>query len=272
MENAGGLGYYNLFNGKPRCFYVMKNFISAKHAHKETEIAYPVNGGVDVVIRDSTFHVQMQEILVIPGNAMHYYVKTDEHVDVVNVKFLDEWLVPTFYTGDNLARMKKFLQNINHFSYNPVLSGVMNNMIHIDGNPYPEYYLWGCLIELMAYGLSNLHWLKSSVTADVGSTRYMEELLLYVQEHYLQDLSLSSLAEHVGLTESYCSKYFKQSIGTSFLEYITTRRVSHAQRLLKYTNYSITEIMADSGFSSIQTFNRVFKKYTGETPTEFRKN
>lgn len=273
LQNQTGqrTDYYNLFEGKPQCFFVMKDFISAKHVHRETEIAYPVNGDVDVIVREKVFHVQMQELLIIPGNVMHYYVKKTPDVDVVNVKFMDEWLVPQFSDADELTQMKKFFRCIVHFASNPFITSSMGLMINHEHKPFSDYYLWGCLIQLIAQGLNNQHWIKAREPVDIESTRYIEDMLLFVREHCYADLTLKMLAEHVGLTESYCSKYFKQSVGTSFLEYVTTRRVSHAQRLLKYTDSSITEISENSGFSSIQTFNRVFKRYTGVTPSEYRR-
>ncbi len=270
-SNDRQTNYYNLFDGKPQCYYVMKDFISAKHVHRETEITYPVNGSVDVIVREKVFHVQMQELLIIPGNVMHYYVKTDADVEVVNVKFMDEWLAPSFSAPEELTRIKQFFQSVVHLSANPFITTVMNGMMNRERKRFSEYYLWGCLIQLIAQVLNNPHWIREQVSADVESTRYIEDMLLFVREHCYSDLTLKMLADHIGLTESYCSKYFKQCVGTSFLEYVTTRRVSHAQRLLKYTDDSIAEVIDQSGFSSIQTFNRVFKQYTGMTPSEYRK-
>ena len=270
-SNEGRTNYYNLFDEKPRCYHVMKEFISAKHVHRETEITYPVNGSVDVVVREKTFHVQMQDMLIIPRNAMHYYIRIDPDIDIVNVKFADEWLVPAFSDPHALEYMKQFFSCVNHFSANPFISSMMSKMINCEQKPFSDYFLWGCLIELISEGMNNQHWIKDKLKADIESARYIEDLLLFVREHCYSELTLKMLADHVGLTESYCSKYFKQNVGSSFLDYVTTRRVSHAQRLLKYTDYSITEIIEMSGFSSIQTFNRVFKKQTGMTPTEYRK-
>lgn len=270
-HDAQRTDYYNIFDGKPQCFFVMKDFISAKHVHKETEIAFPLNGDINVVVRENVFHVHMQELLIIPGNVMHHYEKKDADVDVVNVKFMDEWLAPQFSGADELDQLKNFFRSIVQFGANPFLSTCMNNMINHDHKAFSDYYIWGCLIEMIAQGLNNQHWIKRMVPVDIENSRYIEDMLLFVREHCYENLTLKMLAEHVGLTESYCSKYFKQCVGTSFLEYVTTRRVSHAQRLLKYTDSSITEIVEKSGFSSIQTFNRVFKQYIGMTPSQYRK-
>lgn len=249
----------------------MKDFISAKHVHRETEIAYPVNGNVDIIVREKVFHLQMQEMLSIPGNVMHYYARTNPDIDIVNVKFVDEWLVLSFFETKELETMKQFFRSVNLIGANPFVSSVMERMINCGQKPFTEYFLWGCLAELLATCLNNPHWTKEKMKADIERSRYIEELLLFVREHCYSELTLKMLADHVGLTESYCSKYFKQNVGLSFTDYVTTRRVSLAQRLLKYSEYSITDIIALSGFSSIPTFNRVFKQQTGMSPSEYRK-
>lgn len=81
------------------------------------------------------------------------------------------------------------------------------------------------------------------------------------------------LSDHLGLTETYCSKYIKKNTGISFVDYLNAIRINNAQRLLLNTDYSIMEIVERTGFSSVQTFNRVFKGLTGGlSPSAYRKS
>lgn len=263
--------YYNLFRNKPQCFHIMKNFISAKHVHKETEITYPLNGSIEVVVRDRSFTVAMNELLIIPGNVMHYYLPAHEGIDVVNLKFEEEWLVPKFFETEEIKALRDFFHNVTRVAANPAVTQLLNDMLRMERAPFTEYYYHAKIIELAALCLKNPHWKAESTAISIDGTRYLEDVLAYIQENSCGELTLKMLADHVGLTESYCSKYFKKSVGTTFLEYLTSRRVSNAERLLKYSSYSITEVSEHSGFSSIQTFNRVFKQYTGLTPTQYRR-
>lgn len=266
------LKYYNLFDGKPQCFLIMRNFISAKHVHKETEIAFPLNGDIEVIVQDRRFHVAMHELLVIPSNAMHHYLPTQGNIDVINVKFMEEWLVPPFFDTEELSMLHVFFHTVTRISANPVISGILGDMQRAPKTTFTEYHYFGKIIELVSLCLQNPHWIAEQASTNSDSIRYTEDALRYIQENCCFKLTLKMLADHLGLTQSYCSKYFKKNIGTTFMEYLTSRRVSNAERLLKYTSYSITEVAEYSGFSSIQTFNRVFKQLTGLTPTEYRQH
>lgn len=93
----------------------------------------------------------------------------------------------------------------------------------------------------------------------------------YIQENCEQDLCLDTLADYTGFSSCYFSRAFKQLTGSSFLEYLTMQRLKHAQLLLSDFALPITEIAYQSGFGSIATFNRAFRRYRGCSPTEYRK-
>jgi AraC-like DNA-binding protein len=67
-------------------------------------------------------------------------------------------------------------------------------------------------------------------------------------------------------------RYFRDTMGTSFIDYLKDYRLAMAARLLSASDASILEIAEDVGFESLSYFNRAFKKRYGMTPTQFRKN
>ena len=75
----------------------------------------------------------------------------------------------------------------------------------------------------------------------------------------------------MGFSESYCSKYIKKKTNMNFLEYLNNERIEKAKTELRLTDESITEIAYLTGFTSIQSFNRVFKSFCEVSPTEYRK-
>ncbi|MDR6882212.1 helix-turn-helix domain-containing protein [Bacillus sp. 3255] len=93
----------------------------------------------------------------------------------------------------------------------------------------------------------------------------------YVSNNYTQDISLDILAEHLHITGGYLSTYFKEKTGENFIDYVNGVRVGIAQQLLLETDLRIQDVASRAGYQNINSFNRMFKKFTGVSPREFRK-
>jgi two-component system, response regulator YesN len=100
--------------------------------------------------------------------------------------------------------------------------------------------------------------------------RVYDRILSYIHENYSSDISLNSIGDAVGLSMQYISSIFKETSGVNFLDYLNSYRVERAKEMLSDTNLSIQDIGAKSGFNNANNFIRVFKKYEGITPGQFR--
>lgn len=93
-------------------------------------------------------------------------------------------------------------------------------------------------------------------------------------KHYLEpELTLEQLAEQLGLSPRLVSNIINRKFNKNFFEFVNYYRVEQAKEIISSMpdGVSMIDVMADSGFNSKSAFNRFFKKYTGMTPTEFRK-
>ncbi len=99
-------------------------------------------------------------------------------------------------------------------------------------------------------------------TKRADASHYMlENALSYINAHYAEKLTRNEMAARLHLTPSYFSELFKKRLGISYSDYITDLRMSHAMRLLKYTNDPISEIMLAVGYNSSSAFYEQFKEY-----------
>ncbi|UQZ86300.1 HTH-type transcriptional regulator YesS [Paenibacillus konkukensis] len=97
------------------------------------------------------------------------------------------------------------------------------------------------------------------------------QVIAFVKEHYSsENLNITMIGETFKLTPSYLSKQFKAQTGEALLEFINKTRLEEAKRLLGEQSYSIMEIARRVGYADINTFNRVFKKYEGITPSKYK--
>ncbi len=96
------------------------------------------------------------------------------------------------------------------------------------------------------------------------------EISDYVERNYREKLTCEEIAEHFSYHPSYVRRVFMQSFGYSLRDYITKVKVLHATRLLKETTMSVTEIAYYLSFSSGAHFSKVYRQYSGYTPTKAR--
>ncbi len=93
----------------------------------------------------------------------------------------------------------------------------------------------------------------------------------YVKENFCDpNISLISVARHVGMSAAHFSMVFSQTTGRSFISYLTLLRVEKAKQLLAQTNKRLSEIALDIGYNEPNYFSHVFKKVEGITPKEYR--
>lgn len=104
-----------------------------------------------------------------------------------------------------------------------------------------------------------------------NSNEMIEKILEYIENNYsLCDLSLNLVASTFNLSISYLSRFFKESMGKNFLDYLIEKRMERAKILLKDNNIKINEIAEKVGYTNHSSFIRIFKKHAGMTPGEYR--
>ncbi|WP_127490542.1 helix-turn-helix domain-containing protein [Paenibacillus glycanilyticus] len=99
--------------------------------------------------------------------------------------------------------------------------------------------------------------------------RLIEAAMIYMQQHYRQDISLDNCAEHIGTNPFYLSKSFKVVTGKNFIDYLTELRIEKAKELLRESELKINDVAEQVGYQH-SYFNRIFKKLEGMTPTSYR--
>ncbi|TBL77250.1 response regulator transcription factor [Paenibacillus thalictri] len=95
-------------------------------------------------------------------------------------------------------------------------------------------------------------------------------ILSYIQANHDKDISLNGIADQLQMDPSYLSRLFKQETGMNFIDYLLSLRIKHAKVLLLTTNGSVGEISQQVGYFNAASFIRIFKKFEGVTPGQYR--
>lgn len=109
-------------------------------------------------------------------------------------------------------------------------------------------------------------WLKKRQESDK-----MQQAKTYIDQHFSEDISLETLAAYLHLNPIYVSKLFKDKLNINYIDYLSEIRIKHAKKRLLEQETSTKEIAYDVGYRDLNYFSKVFKKYTGYSPTEYRK-
>jgi AraC-like DNA-binding protein len=102
--------------------------------------------------------------------------------------------------------------------------------------------------------------------------RRVQEVMDYIRVHYAEKLTLQQLADKAGLSTSYLSGHFSKEAGMTISSYVRKTRINHAKLLLQYMTIPVTEIAYQCGYQDISYFIKEFRKETGCSPVEYRKN
>lgn len=100
----------------------------------------------------------------------------------------------------------------------------------------------------------------------------IQKIYDYIDEHLQDELSREQIAEYVHFNPAYLSRLFRKETNTSLTDYILEKRMSKAKLLLVSTNIKISDVSSLVGYGDIPHFTKMFKRYVGVTPQEFRKS
>lgn len=104
-----------------------------------------------------------------------------------------------------------------------------------------------------------------------GREERLVEIISSIQTNYM-DVTLESLAEEFHLSKPYLSKYIKDKSGMTFQEVVRNERMKRAKNLLKETDQTVENVALSVGYENVEHFNRLFKKFSGMTPVQYKKS
>ncbi|MBR1824430.1 MAG: helix-turn-helix transcriptional regulator [Ruminococcus sp.] len=247
------------------------------HWHNAVEIIIPLHNGFTVTSGGIDYHLNEKEIIIIPPGELHSMPAQDgrriifqcDNSVISDVPSLES-ILPVFSSAVHIT------PTLNKELY--VLA--RKNILDI----YTEYYSKASMtdVRIYMYLLTMLTAVRefqitkseensaaSSVNAD--ESRKFVLVTKYINQNYMYELPLEKLASIAGYSKYHFSRIFKEYNGMSYIQYINSKRIKAAERLMADSSLPITEVAMQCGFSSLTTFNRAFRKAKGCTPTEFRK-
>lgn len=132
-----------------------------------------------------------------------------------------------------------------------------------------SFYVTSLLINLLAYlALSN----QLTSTQRVTANAYVSQTIQYIYNHMDQKIHTAQISHDLGISDSYLSRLFHNSLNKSITEFITETKIKQACHYLQYTDLPVQQIAQQVGYNDQFYFSRVFKKYVKISPRQFRQN
>lgn len=247
------------------------------HWHNEFEMIYIVQGNLDISISEQLYHGNAGDMYFVNAKELHFMGSADRNVAYYTMLFPLEFI--SLQTDDALETelMRPLRNGILQFPHQlpdntnkENLSAILNKIISV--NPcfdFPsQIRTRAFLLELIAELKQTKNFFKENYGV---SNTFQRELLAFIHGHFMESLSLATLASRFHLSEKYLSRYFKEHFHISFIQYLNHLRLTHAKKLLEISELSITEIALSCGFSSDSYFIRIFKKTYGISPLKYRR-
>lgn len=97
------------------------------------------------------------------------------------------------------------------------------------------------------------------------------KVIFMIENNYHKNISLDEMSRHVGLNKHYLARLFKKSIGFTIWDYLIAYRIKKAKALLSNNDKKIKDICIEVGINDLSYFERLFKKHTGLTPGNYKK-
>lgn len=141
--------------------------------------------------------------------------------------------------------------------------------------PYPDNYTENEFHSIddvfdFFHSLLEQHWNTMKLYPN-GISEKLKTAVIYIREHYSENITQADVAEAVGYSVIHLSVLFKKELNMTFLKFLTNYRINIAKYYLCHTNYMVADISQMVGYSSTQYFGEIFKQITGMTAGKYRK-
>ena len=246
------------------------------HGHDDMEIGVILDGKMDLFIEDAHYSLVQHDIYIISRYQMHSFHCPGKKAVILAFQIQD-----AFYTTIN-PRLHYLRTDCNVIrdGSGPLHQTLFSRLFSCADWYFSEksFHDLKCasmildvLYSLFDHSCCSIITQKEADAMELNTVR-LNHFTDYIGAHYMEQISLDTLADLEHISTYYASHYFRQNLGISFQEYQANIRFQRAYYLVRHTNLNITDICLESGFSSSRYLNQMFVKKLGMTVKEYRKS
>lgn len=240
--------------------------MSNSHFHDFYELYYLISGERFHMIEGEIYHMKANSFVLFPPHTMHHsYGDRD-----IPFKRIVLYFKADLFSSPELDLL--LCDKVRIFSFgNTKFSSVYQLLESIDeelksSETFHFEYASSLLNQLM-FTILRINF----PPVENHQQNLITKAVAYIHEHYAEEIKISDLADFLYVSPYYLCRKFKETTGQTIIQYLNITRILRAERLLLETRNSITQISKEVGFSNLTHFNRMFKRITGCSPREKKK-
>ncbi len=258
IRGESELPLYLLNMGQHLC----QNHISRADGYPYPQILYSTRGSGTLLTDGNALTVKPYSGIFMPAFYPHEYYPNG---DVWNI----HWVVPTGYAAENIFKHFGMTKPTVYFLGDAKMLEHIFRKMHeairsdsVFGNYRASGYLYDFLIEF--YRLTSGK--KTSDTPNYALTQALD----YINFNFSSPISMEELCAVSGVSKQHLCRLFRNTLDCRPTEYIAKRRIQAAKELLTGSDKNMESIAAETGFCTASYFCKLFKRYEGITPSQFR--
>lgn len=243
------------------------NFVP-EHWHRSLEVLYIYEGMMEVLIGQHTYQLFAGDFMVI-NTAVVHATRTYETSRIQLLQIPYSFLVNAIPDYDDI----QFVFS-DHTAFGQIREVLLSMGTLYTQKPQGYTLRFSSLLYEFLFILVSHFKVALSSTAKIQSRKNLDRLapvIHYVQEHYAETVSLQKAAELAALNPEYFCRFFHRNMGTTFVSYLNSVRLTHVCQDLKNTDLTIGDILEQNGVTNYKLFMRTFKQIYGCTPKDFRR-
>ena len=244
------------------------------HSHSAVEVILAHQGLVSYLMQnDEEYHVGPGEILIVPAGWSHELTESGNlHRHLL--LFEPNTLLNLRDMHRINSMMQKPIYLHDHSELHEQVRELIMQLVDAYARQEPMWNTQCYAYLLQMYALLGRSYLRATAAPHLADrsidSAIMNSAITYINEHYMDDISLEDVAYFAGFSKCYFSRVFKQFSGVPFSEYLTRKRLNIAVDLLVRSKQPVKEIARLSGFGSVASFNRIFRERKSCTPSQYR--
>jgi len=244
------------------------------HWHQSIELLYIARGNVDIILAGKLYQLSETDLLLIGPNIPHSLRSDNATMIALQLKleYLNALPQQLLQNGYFLNLQDEYSRS-HPEAFDAIKHCIAQLLrVNVEGRAYIDLINVSYCYRLVYVLLTNYYVAaeKKERYGD-GQLERVQKLLIYINSHFQEPLTLDKLAELAALTPAHLSKTFKQYMGVTLSEYIKAIRIHRAVSYLSSTSLSIGEICEKCGFPNKHSFIDAFRSKYSELPSQWRK-